>query len=326
MTLTPAVVVTAHGDPTVLTRSDVEVAPPAPGQLLVEVAAAGVNFIDVYQRQGIYPRAVPFVLGLEGAGTVLALGPGVSDVALGDRVAWSFTPGSMAGRVLVNASDAVPVPAGVPLELAAATMLQGLTAHYLLRSTYPVTSGDVILVHAAAGGVGQLLVQAGIALGARVIATAGGPQKCAIAGDLGASDVIDYRDEADVATAVRRRTGGRGVDVVYDGVGRDTFDASLASLRPRGTLALYGAASGPVPPIDLQRLNAAGSVFVTRPSLPHHLATRDELLWRSGELFEWLTSGAVRVSVGGRYPFAEAAAAYAALEGRRTTGKVILVP
>lgn len=326
MTTTPAVVVSAHGDPSVLTLSEVEVGPPPPGHLLVDLAAAGVNFIDVYQRQGIYPRPVPFVLGLEGAGTVVALGSGVGDVAVGSRVAWSFTPGSMAGRVLVAARDAVPVPADVPLETAAAAMLQGLTAHYLLRSTYAVSSGDVILVHAAAGGVGQVLVQAGIALGARVIATAGGPQKCAIAEEIGASEVIDYRAQDDVAGVVRRLTGGRGVDVVYDGVGKDTFDASLASLRPRGTLALFGAASGPVPPVDLQRLNAAGSVFVTRPSLPHHLATRDELLWRAGELFDWLGSAAVRISIGGRYPFADVVAAYQALEGRRTTGKVLLLP
>lgn len=321
-----SVVVPRTGDPSVLTVDTVEVGEPGPGQLLVRLAAAGVNFIDVYQRQGIYPRPVPFVLGLEGAGVVEAVGAEVSGVGVGDRVAWSFSPGSMSELVLVPAADAVPVPEAVPLEIAAASMLQGVTAHYLVRSTHEVRPGQTILVHAAAGGVGQLLVQLGKHLGARVVATAGGPDKCALAAGLGADTVIDYRAVDDLAGAIRAATDGQGVDVAYDGVGKDTFEASLASLRRRGLLALYGAASGPVPPLDLQRLNAAGSVFVTRPSLPHHLATREELLWRSGELFDWIGQGQLTVAEPTRFGFDEAGAAYAALEGRRTTGKVLLVP
>jgi NADPH2:quinone reductase len=322
----PALVVTAHGGREVLTVEDRASPPPGPGQALVEVAAAGVNFIDVYQRTGTYPGPTPFVAGNEGAGVVLAVGEGVGGLVEGDRVAWPQGRGSAARYAVVPASTVVVVPETVALETAAAVMLQGLTAHYLTTSTYAVRPGDVALVHAAAGGVGQLLVQSIRARGGTVIATAGTPDKCATASGLGAEHVVNYRDVADVAAEVRRLTGGRGVDVAYDGVGRDTFDASLASLRPRGLLALFGGASGQVPPFDIQRLNSGGSLFLTRPSLGHHLATREELEWRAGEVLGAVAGGSLRVTIGGRYPLAEAAEAYADLEGRRTEGKLLLVP
>ena len=300
----------------------------APGadEVLVEVAAAGINFIDVYQREGVYPVATPFVTGNEGAGTVVAVGSDVSLVGPGDRVAWPQFLGSATRYAVLPAAVLVPVPESVDLDIAAAVMLQGLTAHYLTTSTCAVAPGDVALVHAAAGGVGQLLVQLVHARGGTVVATAGGPEKCATARDLGAEHVIDYRAVDDLAAEVRRLTDGRGVDVAYDGVGRDTFDASLASLRPRGMLALFGAASGQVPPLDLQRLNAAGSLFVTRPKLLDHLATRAELEWRAGEVLGAVADGSLRVAVGGRYPLSEAERAYADLEGRRTQGKLLLLP
>ena len=322
----PALVVTRHGGREVLTVEERTASAPGRGEVLVEVAAAGVNFIDVYQREGIYPLPTPFVSGNEGAGTVVLVGPEVGGVATGDRVAWPQTLGSAARYAVLPASALVPVPDGVDLEVAAAVMLQGLTAHYLTTSTYAVGPGDVALVHAAAGGVGQLLVQLVHARGGTVVATAGGPEKCATARALGAEHVIDYRAVDDLAAEVRRLTDGRGVDVAYDGVGKDTFDASLASLRPRGTLALFGGASGQVPPVDLQRLNAGGSLFVTRPKLLDHVATREELEWRAREVLGAVDDGSLTVAVGGRYPLTEAASAYADLEGRRTQGKLLLLP
>ena len=322
----PTLVVTRPGGPEVLLVEDRPRPAPGPGEVLVEVEAAGVNFIDIYQREGIYPIPTPFALGQEGAGVVRELGPGVSAPAVGERVAWPFVPGSAARWVKVPVRGAVTVPESVPTQAAAAAMLQGLTAHYLITSLYAVQPGDFALVHAAAGGVGQLLVQWVKAKGGRVIATAGGPEKCAIAAALGADCVIDYRTTTDLTGAIRAATGGQGVAVAYDGVGRDTFDASLASLRPRGMLALFGAASGQVPPLDLQRLNAGGSLFVTRPSLPHYLAGDGELAWRSGELFAAMAAGELRVSVGARYPLTDAATAYADLAGRRTQGKLLLIP
>jgi NADPH2:quinone reductase len=322
----PALVVTRHGGPEVLAVEDRPTPSPAAGEVLVEVEAAGVNFIDVYQRQGVYPLRTPFVAGNEGAGTVVTIGEGVPHLVAGDRVAWPQTLGTAARYAVVPASQLVPVPERVDLGTAAAVMLQGLTAHYLTTSTYAVGPGHVALVHAAAGGVGQLLVQSVRARGGTVIATAGTPEKCATASGLGAEHVLNYREVDDLAGEVRRLTGGRGVDVAYDGVGKDTFDASLASLRPRGTLVLFGAASGQVPPFDLQRLNSGGSLFVTRPSLGHHIATREELEWRSREVLDAVAGGTLRVTVGGRYPLAEARAAYADLEGRRTQGKLLLLP
>ncbi|MFZ5850949.1 MAG: quinone oxidoreductase family protein [Actinomycetota bacterium] len=319
-----AVVVSRPGGSAVLEVR--EQADPEPGaaQLLVAVAAAGVNFIDVYQREGRYPVATPFVLGLEGAGTVRAVGPGVTEFAPGDRVAWKAAQGSYAELAVVPVAEAVPVPEGVSDELAAAAMLQGLTAQYLTTATYPVQEGDLAVVHAAAGGVGLLLTQAVRLRGGRVLATVSTEEKAQLARDAGAEEVVVGYDG--FAEAARRLTGGRGAAVVYDGVGRSTFDAGLDALRLRGTMALYGAASGPVPPVDPQVLNTKGSLFLTRPTLWHYTATREELLARAGELFGWIRAGRLDVRIGGRYPLAEARRAHDDLEGRRTTGKVLLLP
>lgn len=321
-----ALVVTSHGDRSVLAVRTRAATDPGPGEAVVSVEASGVNFIDVYQREGRYPQETPFVLGSEGAGVVTAVGQGVDEVSVGDRVAWAMTLGSAATSAVVPADRLVPVPDGVDGETAAAAMLQGMTAHYLVTDTYAVRPGTWALVHAAAGGVGQLLTQLITARGGRVVATAGTADKCAVALARGAETALDYTEVEDLAAAVREATGGRGVDVVYDGVGVSTFEASLASLRPRGLLALYGAASGPVPPFDLQRLNTLGSLFVTRPSLAHHIATRDELLGRAREVLTAVADGALAIEIGGRYSLEEAAAAYEALESRSSTGKLILVP
>ena len=323
---TDALVVTEHGGTGVLQVQTREIERPGPDQLLVQVAAAGVNFIDTYQREGIYPVPTPFVLGSEGAGIVLAAGEGVTTAAEGDRVAWSQTLGSAAGLVLVPESDVVPVPEPVHLEQAAAVMLQGMTAHYLVNSTFAVQPGDTVLVHAAAGGVGQLLVQLAKAKDATVIGTVSTEDKAAKARALGADHVLNYAEVSDVAAVVRELTGGVGVEVVYDGVGKATFDASLGSLRTRGMLVVFGAASGQVPPFDLQRLNSGGSLFVTRPTLKHYIQTRQELLGRAGAVLNGLAFGGLQVEIGGRYPLAEAQRAYSDLEGRRTTGKLLLLP
>lgn len=325
----PALVVPRTGGSDVLTVEDREVPAPGPAQVRVTVAAAGINFIDIYQREGVYPMPLPFVVGGEGAGTVEAVGHGVEDVAVGDRVAWVEGPGSAAGAVVVEAAKVVAVPDGVGLEVAAAVMLQGITAHYLVNSTYAVRPDDLVLTHAVAGGVGQLLVQLVKAKGATLIGTAGSAEKVAIGRDLGADHVIDYSelaDMADLSDRVKELTGGRGVDVVYDGVGKSTFDASLASLRPRGMMVLFGGSSGQVPPFDIQRLNRGGSLFLTRPTMGHYIATRDELTWRTSEILGAVADGSLAVSIGGRYPLAEAQVAYDALAGRQTTGKLVLVP
>ena len=324
-----AVVVTRAGGPDVLEVRELPTPEPGPGELLVEVGASGVNFIDVYQREGRYPTPTPFVLGIECAGRVVAVGPEVDGVTVGDRVATaSAGRGSHASAAVIAAAQVVSVPDGVDLDVAAAAMLQGMTAHYLTTSTYPLKPGDVALVHAAAGGVGQLLVQRVKSLGGHVVATVGTAAKAEIATAVGADAVIRY-DEIDspeaLAHAVREAAGG-GVHVAYDGVGKSTFEASLASLRPRGMLVLYGAASGAVPPFDLQRLNSAGSLFVTRPTLGHHIATREELLWRASETLGAVANGSLHIAIGGRYPLDRAADAYRDLEGRRTTGKLLLVP
>lgn len=322
----PALVVSKHGGPEVLQVVQRQACNPGGTQLLVRVAAAGVNFIDTYQREGVYPVPTPFVLGSEGAGTVEAVGAEVHGFAVGDRVAWSQTLGSAAGLAMVPATDAVLVPDGVATSDAAAVMLQGMTAHYLVNSTYPIRRGDTVLVHAAAGGVGQLLVQLAKAAGATVLATASTEEKAAKATALGADQVFDYTTIDDLAAEVREATGGVGVAAVYDGVGKSTFEASLGCLKQRGTLALFGAASGPVPPFDLQRLNAAGSLFVTRPTLKHHIATRDELEERATSVLAAVADGSLQLEIGGRYPLTEAAQAYQDLEGRRTTGKLLLLP
>jgi len=323
---TQALVVQRTGGPEVLEVAEVAVRAPVPGEVLVRVSAVGVNFIDVYRREGVYPTPTPFVACSEGAGEVVAVGPGTDGAQVGDRVAWADVAGSAAGLVVVPVASTVLVPDDVDLELAAALMLQGLTAHYLVNSTFPVRPGDTALVHAAAGGVGQLLVQMVKAKGGRVIATAGSPAKLEIAARLGADHTVDYARAADLAAEVRALTDGVGVDVVYDGVGAATFDASLDSLRRRGTLVVFGAASGQVPPFDIQRLNKAGSVFVTRPTLAHHIDERDELLRRAEEVFAAVSDGSLVPAIGGRYPLADAATAYADLEGRRSTGKLLLLP
>ncbi|MQA07633.1 MAG: zinc-binding dehydrogenase [Pseudonocardiaceae bacterium] len=318
-----AVQVRSSGGPEVLELTDVEAAKPGPNELSVRVAAAGVNFIDTYQRGGVYSMNLPFVPGLEGAGTVTEVGSEVTGVSPGDRVSWSQSLGSYAQRAIIPATDAVPVPDGVSDEVAAAAPLQGMTAHYLVTSTYPVRSGDTVLVHAAAGGVGQLLIQLAKARGARVFGTVSSPEKERRARQAGADDVFGYDDFAERA---RLLTDGEGVAAVYDGVGKTTFDDSLASVRRRGTLALFGGASGQVPAFDPQRLNSAGSVFLTRPKLADHTATRAELEWRMGELFDAVRSGALDVRIGGRYPLAQVRQAHEDLEGRRTTGKLLLLP
>jgi NADPH2:quinone reductase len=299
--------------------------PPGPGQVRVAVRAAGVNFIDVYFRTGLYPRPLPFVAGLEGAGSVEAVGPGVRDLAPGDRVAWASAPGSYADCAVAPAEALVRVPDAVSDEDAAAAMLQGMTAHYLAHGVRATRPGDTALVHAAAGGTGMLLVQLLARAGARVLGTCSSAEKEARARAAGCAEVVRY-DRDDVAAAVRAATGGRGVDVVYDSVGRATFDASLQCLRPRGLLALFGQSSGPVPPFDLQRLNAGGSLFVTRPSLAHYVATRAELEERAGAVLGAVAEGALRLAIAGRFALADAADAHRALESRATSGKLLLLP
>jgi NADPH:quinone reductase len=319
------VVAERQGGPEVLSVTERPAPQPGPGEVLVEVAAAGVNFMDIYQREGIgnYRREPPFALGAEGAGTVTAVGEGVTGLSAGDRVAWASAPGSYAEQVVLPASRAVPVPAGVSLDVAAAVILQGLTAHYLASSTHPVRNGDVTVVHAAAGGVGLLLTQMVKRRGGIVVATTSGGPKEALARAAGADYVTGY---GDFRAAVDEATGGVGAHVVYDGVGKDTFDDSLAALRPRGMMVLYGASSGQVPPFDLQRLNSAGSLYTTRPTLAHYVATPEELRWRSSELFGLVASGELDVRIGGTYPLADAARAQEDLAARRTTGKLLLMP
>ena len=318
----------AHpGGPDVLDVVDVPAPVPGPADVLVDVGVAGVNFIDTYRRSGVYPQPFPHVPGVEGAGVVREVGADVTDVAVGDRVAWFDAPGSYAEQVVVPAGRTLAVPTDVDLPTAAALALQGLTAHYLVTSSFAVGPGHDVLVHAAAGGVGLLLTQLAVARGARVVATVSSEEKAALAREAGAADVVRY-DLLDDLTAelprLVRALAPDGVAAVYDGVGRTTFDASLACLAVRGTLVLYGGASGQVPPFDLQRLNDGGSLFVTRPTLAHHVRTRGELLERSDELFRLAGVGALHARIGLTLPLEDAAAAHAALEGRRTTGKVLL--
>ena len=321
-----AVVVNEQGGPEVLTVQERETPEPGAGQVRVDVQAAGVNFIDIYQRSGVYPMALPYVAGSEGAGTVSALGESVSEVAVGDLVTWAMAPGTgYADCTLIAADRLVPVPDGVSAEQAAAVMLQGMTAHYLVESTFPATAGQTALVHAAAGGVGLLLCQMLAAKGVRVIGTTSTPEKAELARAAGADEIIFYR-EADVTAQVRALTDGAGVDVVYDGVGKSTFEAGLASLRPRGMMVLFGASSGAVPPVDPQALNAGGSLFLTRPSLAHYVAERAELLERSGAVLAAVAEGTLTVRIGGRYPLEEASRAHADLAGGGTTGKLLLLP
>lgn len=320
-----AIIARQPGGPDVIELVESPTPEPGPGEIRARVEAAGVNFIDIYIRSGQYKAPLPIALGREGAGVVEAVGPDVTGVKPGDRVAWADAPGSYATHVVLSASRAVPVPEGVSSATAAAAMLQGMTAHYLARSTFPLKPGDVCLVHAAAGGVGLLLCQIAKRAGARVIGTAGSAEKAERARAAGAESVILYTQD-DFLDEVRRLTGGRGVSVVYDSVGRDTFDRSLSCLRPRGMLVLFGQSSGAVPPFDPQILAQRGSLFFTRPSLHHYVHSREELLERSGELFQWIKSGELTISIGATLPLGDAAAAHTMLAGRATSGKVILVP
>ncbi|MFC7615987.1 quinone oxidoreductase family protein [Actinokineospora soli] len=319
-----AVVVSETGGPEVLAVTEVEPGSPGPGEVLVDVAAAGVNYIDIYQRSGVYPLPLPFRIGLEGAGTVAAVGEG-ADARVGDRVAWSGTLGSYAAQVVVPVDETVPVPEGIDTTTAAAVMLQGLTAHYLVTSTYPVQAGDTVLVHAAAGGVGLLLTQLATARGARVIGTVSTAKKAELAKAAGAAEVIRY-DEVDFAPVVRELTGGEGVAAAYDSVGAKTFDASLSVVRRRGTMVLFGGASGPVPPLDPQRLNQQGSVYLTRPKLGDYVATPAELRSRAADLFDGILAEELDVRVGATYALDDVRAAHEDLQGRRTTGKLLLLP
>ncbi|KGM13016.1 quinone oxidoreductase family protein [Cellulomonas bogoriensis] len=319
---------TRPGGPEVLAVTDVPTPEPAAGQVRVDVVAAGVNYIDTYRRSGTYPMTFPHVVGTEGAGVVSALGPGVGGVDVGDHVAWLTSNGSYAEQVLVKADHVVRVPPQVEDRTAAALMLQGMTAHYLVDSTFPVTAGQHVLVHAGAGGVGLLLTQLASARGATVLTTVSSDAKVQASRAAGATHVLRYDQMDDLTTelpaAVRDLTGG--VHTVFDGVGAATFDASLACLRPRGGLALFGGASGQVPPLDPQRLAAAGSVYLTRPTVAHYTADPDELRRRAEELFAAVGDGSLRVHVGATYALDDAAEAHLALEGRRTTGKVLLLP
>jgi NADPH2:quinone reductase len=321
-----AIRVPACGGPEVLRYDDVPTPEPQAGEALVEIAAAGVNFIDVQHRTGRYkPPVLPFTLGSEAAGTVTAVGAGVTEVAVGDRVAYALVLGSYAEYAAVPSRRLVKVPAGVDLKTAAAVMLQGLTAHYLTHSTYAVKPGDTVLVHAAAGGAGQLITQAARLCGATVYGTVGSEAKAVVARAAGAAATIDYRSQ-DFEAEIKKLTNGRGVDVVYDSVGKDTFDKSLNCLKPRGLLALFGFSSGAVPPFDPAVLGAKGSLFLTRPGLNQYIATRDELVGRASDLFAWLAAGTLKVAIDRVWPLAAAAEAHAALEARRTAGKLLLVP
>jgi NADPH2:quinone reductase len=321
---TTAIQVHAVGGPERLVPAELEIAAPGPGLARVRIACIGVNFIDTYHRTGHYPLPLPFVPGVEAAGVVESVGEGVVEVAVGDRVAWAMLPGSYAGAALVPARRVVRIPAAVSDELAAASLLQGMTAHYLTHGVRTTREGDTALVHAAAGGTGGLLVQSLKAAGARVIATCGSEAKAERVRAAGADEVVLYSRE-DFRERARAFGDGRGVDVVYDSVGQSTFEGSLASLRPRGLLCLFGQSSGAVPPFDLARLSNAGSLFVTRPGLAHYVATREELEERAGWVFDALASGNLSQSIGARYALADAAAAHRDLESRRTTGKLLLI-
>lgn len=313
------------GGPDVLRVDEMDDLEPGEGQVRIRVAAAGVNFIDIYQRSGAYAGEPPFTLGVEAAGTVDAAGSGVEGVASGDRVAFAMVPGAYAEQVVVPADRVVAVPDGVDLQVAAALMLQGMTAHYLAASTVPLTPEHRVLVHAAAGGVGLLLVQIAKRRGATVYGTVSTEEKAELARAAGADEVIRYTERS-FAQAMAELTDGRGVDVVYDSVGKDTFDGSLASLRPRGHLVLFGQSSGAVDPVDPQRLNSGGSLFLTRPTLAHYVAERSELEQRAADLFGWVRDGELDVRVGETHPLEDASVAHRRLEGRQTTGKVLLVP
>jgi len=313
------------GGPEVLRLAELPIPVPGPGQVLIRVEAVGVNFIEIYFRKGTYKATMPLTPGSEAAGTVEELGSGVNGFKPGDLVASVGVLGSYAEYALVPASQLVKVPAGLSPEQAAAAMLQGMTAHYLAKSTYPLKAGETVLVHAGAGGVGLLLTQMAAKIGARVITTVSTSEKAELSREAGASDVILYSDQ-DFVAEVKRLTGGKGVDVVYDSVGKTTFEGSLNCLRPRGLLALFGGSSGPVPPFDLIQLSSKGSLFITRPTLWHYVATRQELEWRAGEVLGWVASGELKLRMEHMYALADAGQAQTAMENRKTTGKILLEP
>jgi NADPH:quinone reductase len=313
------------GGPEAMKYEDAPQPTPQAGEALVKVDAAGINYIDVYFRTGLYKANLPLTIGMEAGGTVTAVGANVSEVKVGDKVAYTGVPGSYAEYAAVPSSRLVTLPAGLTTKQGAAMMLQGMTAHYLACSTYPLKAGDTCLVHAAAGGVGLLLCQIAKLRGARVIGTVSTDEKAKLAREAGADEVILYSRQ-DFVAEVKRLTSGKGLNVVYDAVGKDTFDKGFDCLMPRGMMVLYGQSSGPVGPFDLQVLNAKGSIFVTRPSLNHHIAAREELLQRAGELSGWIRDGKLKLRTEFEFPLKDAAEAHRALEGRKTTGKVLLIP
>ena len=320
-----AIRVKALGGPEVLALEDVPEPKPGPGEATVKLEGAGLNYIDVYYRTGLYKTQLPFTLGVEGGGVVAEVGPNVAEVKVGDRVAYTGVLGAYAQFAAVPAARLVKLPEGLDGKMGAAVMLQGMTAHYLSHTTYPLKSGDWCLVHAAAGGVGLLLCQMAKMRGARVIGTVSTEAKAKLAREAGADEVILYTKQ-DFEAEVKRVTGGAGVQVVYDSVGKTTFDKSLNCLALRGVMALYGQSSGPVPPLDPSILNQKGSLFLTRPSLVHHTATREELLQRSGDVLGWIKAGKLKLRIDLTLPLAQAADAHRQLEGRQTTGKVLLIP
>lgn len=320
-----AIRVHANGGPEVLKLEDVPDPTPGAGQAVVKLEAAGLNFIDVYFRSGLYKTEFPFTPGLEGGGVVTAVGPNVTEVAVGDRVAYTGVPGAYAQMAAVPAARLVKLPEGLDGKAGAAVMLQGMTAHYLCHATYPLKAGHWCLIHAAAGGVGLFLCQIAKLRGARVIGTVSTDAKAKLAREAGADEVILYTTQ-DFEAEVKRITGGSGVEVVYESVGKTTFDKSLNCLKPRGMLVLYGQSSGPVPPVDPNILNQKGSLFLTRPSLFHYTATREELLQRAGDVLGWVKAGKLKVRVDLTLPLAQAGEAQRQLEARQTTGKVLLIP
>ena len=321
-----AIRVNEYGGPEAMSYEDVEIPEPGPGEALVKLSACGINYIDVYQRSGVYQGELPFTLGLEGAGEVVALGDGVEEFSAGDYVAFAGVPGSYAGYVVAPADKLVPFNVTyVEARMAAAVMLQGMTAHYLTHSTFPLQEGQVALVHAAAGGVGLILCQLAKMRGATVIGTVSTEEKAKLARGAGADEVILYTEQ-NFVEETNRITDGEGVHVVYDSVGASTFDGGLDALRPRGYMVLFGQASGPVPPLDLQVLNQKGGLFVTRPSLGQYNASREELLWRAESLFTWIGQNNLDIRIGGSYALEDAAQAHEDLEGRKTTGKLLLIP
>jgi NADPH2:quinone reductase len=320
-----AIQISRTGGPEVLELKELPTPQPGAGQALIRIEASGVNFIDIYFREGRYPAQVPFVPGQEAAGTIEALGPNPSGpFKAGDRVAWCGVPGTYAELAVAPTARLVRVPEAVSSQQAAASLLQGMTAHYLTHSAYAIKPGDPVLIHAGAGGVGLLLIQIAKRLGARVFTTVSTEEKGALVREAGADEVILYTRE-DFSSRVRELTEGKGLPVVYDSVGKSTFEGSLACLRPRGLLALFGGSSGAVPPFDLIKLSTMGSLFITRPTLKDYTATREELERRSGDIFGWITHGSLKIRIGHTYPLADAAQAHRDLEGRKTTGKILLL-